>query len=182
MFAGFNSGPEVNGAENGWRGENDEIDVAGYDLLVGVETGEHRLGRYLVDVVKRQFAFRHVAANQFWRRLQVVLEEVAHRNQLDVLVGGGAVDDSRPAPASSQADEPDTDLVVRSGRVKVLGAHEKRCETGGAGSFDKVATIDGVNAHDRWKLMTTPPGVNSVRESEVIKIGLTKTWQFQFTI
>jgi hypothetical protein len=122
VFTCLDCGLEVDRAEDGWSGQDDEIYIASDDVLVGIKAREHRLGGDLVDVTEREVVLRHVFANRLGSLLKVIREEVAHGDELDVGVGLGAVDDAGSATAAAESDKADTNFVVRSSSVEILGS------------------------------------------------------------
>ena len=122
MLSGFHRGPEVERSEYGRRGQDDQIDVACDDLFVGVEAGEHRFGGDLVDVFEWEFAPSHVGFDPLFGCFQVIREQIAHSNELDVGISLRAIDDACSASSATETDQTDFDLIVGIPRVKVLGA------------------------------------------------------------
>ncbi len=100
VLAGLHSGLEVLRAEVRRRGEDHHVHVALEHLLVGVEPGELPLLGH-VDAVAEGPLQRAVAPGH------ALGEEVGHRHELGVRVGGhGVAGGPRPAPAAANQADP----------------------------------------------------------------------------
>ena len=120
VLARFNRGPHVNRPKV--RRRREQYDIARRDhVLVGVESGEARLGFYC-DLVG-DFLF---GAEVGEARLQPILEGIGHGDELDVLVGGEGLDGGSGA-AIAAADEPDANDVVTRGMERRGGNGSGRC-------------------------------------------------------
>src|SRR5205807_10570092 len=108
MLTCFHRGLQMERSKAGRRCEDDEVDPRLQHLLIGVEPDKAALFRYV-----------HLLMPQLLEVvpgiLQVVLEQIAHGDQLDVRSRANALlGRAAPAPAArtAAADETDTDQVV----------------------------------------------------------------------
>ena len=111
VLARFNGRFEMDGAKNGRSGQDDEVHVAGDDLLVGIESVEHGVLANLVNFVEGQFSSGEVGFYGGLGRIEVVLEKISHGDQFDVGIGRCAVGDPGPAATAPHADYTDADFV-----------------------------------------------------------------------
>ena len=134
-FLGVDGGLEVQRPVAGRRGEHDDVDVRGDDLLVGVEADEAMLGIHL------NTAGDLFVALQFGeRRGEVVVKDIAHRDEVHVLGAGDHIDDGLGAAATAANDARFQFFLPRS--ANEFGTEQRKCgraETGG-GRFAEEGT------------------------------------------
>ncbi len=104
MFACFDRRLELHRAEARRRRQNHEVDIGLQHLLVSVEPNE----AVVVDI----HLLRMLALDRAISRLQVVLEDVGHRDQLDTTSGCVERLDSGARSATTATDQADVDDVA----------------------------------------------------------------------
>jgi hypothetical protein len=105
VFARFDRGAEVEGAETGRGRENDDVDPGIEDALVAVETDELALFRH-IDLVFHLRVLRDLGEST----VDFVLEDIGDRMKGDVVVGREGLHDGSGA-ASTRANEADFQLL-----------------------------------------------------------------------
>src|SRR5207247_10640760 len=118
VLAGFERGPEVEGTERRWRGQQGEVHAAVDHLLVGVPADEAAV---LGDLVLVAQAGEIPAAI-----VEAVAEEIAQSDDLDTGRGVHAVARGAGAAAAA-ADQADANRVCAGG-VGVEGLQPAGCE------------------------------------------------------
>lgn len=140
VFTGLDSGAEVDGAEAGRGGEEDDIDTGIDDALVGVEADEAVFGAD-IDAMGAGFA-----GDAGEGSLDGAIEDITDGEQLGIGIGleglgGGA------GAATAAADEADLEDVTGGDGVGFggdeVGAGDSTGEGGGGGGFEEFATGGG---------------------------------------
>lgn len=124
----------VDRPETGRRRQNDKINLIDY-MLISVEADETTVGG---NVDSRRHGRRF---ERFEARIEAIGENIPHRDELGVGIGGESLLGGARASASA-TDQPDLDLVARSG-VCVAADLEARRGDGrrGRGVHQKRASI-----------------------------------------
>ena len=128
--------------EGGRSGEENDVGAGVDHLLEGVEADKDPLRRN-VDLGRRAVGQQPlIFAEPAQRALGVVLEDVAHGHQADVLAGAEAVDDRAGASAAA-ADQGDLQLVAAGGMGRprdVQSSGQGDARRGGRRALEKFST------------------------------------------
>ena len=139
MLPGSDCCCEMLGAEGRWRGEDHQINIAGDDLLVGIEAGEATLGRDLVLRRKARIG-RHQFGELLPRAGEVIGEELSHRGERHVLARGECIGDSTRSAAATP-DHPDANRVGIGSANAEGAAWQGERGRSGASDLDEGTTI-----------------------------------------